>query len=811
MKPNILILDGFTGIKNGRGVDSITLDLTTIPSSAQLVALTGPNGNGKTTLMDNLHPYRLMPSRSTTLGPGGFSYWDHIDGPTAQKIFQWEHLGIHYKTVFTFKSTAKTRKADWYLYQLEPSNDGLWKPVELPDGTRSDGKAETYDACIDAVLGAPEAFFTTNFSAQKRKAISAYGSSEIKALLASVLEHGHLQVLSAKAAEVARLLRFHLNGLQDKLAQGRVAEADLTQAKANLLDVQSSLAAAEANEQQASVALDDARKALVVVEGRIASQTKDDEERAFLLEQIRGIEAWGNTQRTKIHAAVADETAAANGELQKLRLRLSQDLERQQSDEKEILRLTAILQKEKEITHACAEVPKLQKKIAAVDAEIKASKAKVEELRPLRQQVQQDNESMARIHAKAGGQLDTIESLKRTASLIDEVPCANSMLSGQCPLLANAHKARGEVEAKTVEVHDLRMQYNVIIKRVKADVTKVEELDTLERRVNELAVQRAAISDELAAMSQRCAQQSALTDARQRLPELKSVLQACLESQAGIKEQYRTTEDTLAAIPENRDKALVAVETQAGQEVSVLRGRLALLPVPITNDQLAAARDSVDQAIQTLNTVKANHAAMRSKKEAQSAQIASLESVLRSCQAAQLEEKRVSAEIANWKLLDKGLGNEGLIALSIDDAGPSISALCNSLLHECYDRRFAIRIETQTSTQKGDLRETFDVIVQDQHTGKDKSLKDMSPGECTWVNESLTRAIALYVAQSKGVTTQTLFTDETDGPLDPNRKRQFMRMKRTVLERGGYEREYFISQTPELWEMADHVIDVTML
>jgi exonuclease SbcC len=36
----------------------------------------------------------------------------------------------------------------------------------------------------------------------------------------------------------------------------------------------------------------------------------------------------------------------------------------------------------------------------------------------------------------------------------------------------------------------------------------------------------------------------------------------------------------------------------------------------------------------------------------------------------------------------------------------------------------------------------------------------------------------------------------------------FMAMKREVLRLGGYEREVFVSQTPELTAMADAVIDL---
>lgn len=73
------------------------------------------------------------------------------------------------------------------------------------------------------------------------------------------------------------------------------------------------------------------------------------------------------------------------------------------------------------------------------------------------------------------------------------------------------------------------------------------------------------------------------------------------------------------------------------------------------------------------------------------------------------------------------------------------------------------------------------------------------------------RGIALYLASNAGQPYQTLFSDESDGPLDPQRKLQFMRMKREVLRQGGYEREFFISQTPDLVAEADAVINVEAL
>ena len=61
MKPLKLKLKNFKGIKAGMGLDEVEIDLSGIKGIAVFSA---PNGSGKTTILDNLHPYRLMPYRA---------------------------------------------------------------------------------------------------------------------------------------------------------------------------------------------------------------------------------------------------------------------------------------------------------------------------------------------------------------------------------------------------------------------------------------------------------------------------------------------------------------------------------------------------------------------------------------------------------------------------------------------------------------------------------------------------------------------------------------------------------------------------
>lgn len=56
MQPLKLTLKGFRGIRDGLGLEELTLDLERLTDSAQLIAIAGANGRGKTAIMDNLHP-----------------------------------------------------------------------------------------------------------------------------------------------------------------------------------------------------------------------------------------------------------------------------------------------------------------------------------------------------------------------------------------------------------------------------------------------------------------------------------------------------------------------------------------------------------------------------------------------------------------------------------------------------------------------------------------------------------------------------------------------------------------------------------
>jgi exonuclease SbcC len=226
---------------------------------------------------------------------------------------------------------------------------------------------------------------------------------------------------------------------------------------------------------------------------------------------------------------------------------------------------------------------------------------------------------------------------------------------------------------------------------------------------------------------------------------------------------------------------------------------------------LTAAARSLVEAREAL--AAADRALMTAVRDAQTREDLRQQSAVLALRQGQAGARCASVETAlgNWNLFARCMSNDGLIALAIDDAGPALSALANDLLLSCYGPRFTVSIHTLLQTANGEQREGFDIVVHDGDTGQSKSVGLMSGGERTFVEACLTRAIALYLARHTGRHNSTLFTDEADGALDPQRKRMFMSMKREVLRLGGYEREFFVSQTPALTAMADAVIDLDAL
>jgi exonuclease SbcC len=517
-----------------------------------------------------------------------------------------------------------------------------------------------------------------------------------------------------------------------------------------------------------------------------------------------------------IRALRAQETAESQ-RLDRLKRRVQERQQREQARRQSLTqsrrRCLMELAQSQAVALAARRLALAQRVHEARHAIVLDGRAQVQTLNQAGGAVRLAEQKLAAIEQEAGKAVLRTEELSHRFGLTSEVPCVETNLQGRCKLLGDAREAKALLpDARALVARCARRKAQV--ERELADARQqCQALASAPRWLawaehrEAVASQRAARLAVLAAKAGSCAQAEAtLAEVEQEMSTLGPASDA---SRPTAEEQ-----DERGQIAASRQAIALqlAQETRRSEDALARLDRaLALLPVDCDEHQLATAAQVVSDAREALGACQRR--LLEAVRDAQSVEDLGKQAWALAGRREQgaAHCAKVENELANWTLLVRCMSNDGLIALAIDDAGPALSALANDLLLACYGPRFTVAIHTLVETGKGDQREGFDIVVHDGVTGEAKSVGLMSGGEKTWIEASLTRAIALYLAMNTGRRYTTLFTDEADGALDIERKRMFMAMKREVLRLGHYEREYFVSQTPELTAMADAVIDLEAL
>lgn len=807
MKPLRLTLKGFTGIRDGLGRDELTLDFESLAAGAQLVALVGPNGSGKTTIIDNAQPYRLMPSRATSASVGGFSFYDHLCAPEGCKELEWMHEGRRFRSQLVFRMNG-ARRTEAFLHEWK---DGRWVPVVMPDGTLSDGKTDTYDRCVEGLLGSPETFFTSAFHAQNRRQLSAYRPGEVKGLLVELLGLEQIRATGQQAARVAAQLQQALEERRAAVARHRTMEQSVRQLRASVEEAQEGIRSAAERKTVAQASQRAAQQQLAACEAERAAATGVETLRQSLQAQtaelarrkmtlvgahVRLVNDLRARRERAVHALRAAEESAATA-----RARLQRDLAAAQ----------ALLARQDAVHAAVERLPALAEQEQAVRAKLRTAEETSERSARICQRMQLFAAGRQGLEREAGAAALRAQQLRERFQLTQQVPCNGTDLQGTCKLLADAREAKALQPSADVKIEQLRQQVAALD----------AERDSLQRELAKIGDAAAQVAQARAALDAVIEQRrianadAALAEAvRQAQDRLKAIAAEAME--IGQREQAaRTTacEECARCDAAEREacERHASEVTELDAALALLTPKLAGLPSPFDDRRHAAAGLAATRATQDLGDAEGVHTAAVTRHAELVGRLQSSAAQLAEGQAAVSAVAHLETELALWTALTKALGNDGVIALCIDDAGPALASLTNELLLGCYGSRFTVSITTQVETARKGVKEGFDVIVFDAETGASKSVAMMSGGERVWIDEALTRAIAVYLSQSAGRRYQTLFSDEADGALDPERKRMFVAMKREVLRVGGYEQEIFVSQTAELWSLADKVIDVAQL
>ena len=814
-----------------------------------------------------------MPSRAGADGLGAFSYYDHVFLPESTKELVWRHGGKRYKSQLVLRVNGK-KKTEAFLF--EHGGPG-WAPVVLRDGTVSDGKVETYEKAVAEILCPADTFFTSVFSAQGKRPLSAFKNAEIKTLLADLLGLEQVRQQGALAADVVKQLKAGLAVVRQGLARAQEDAAGARRSLAELDGASQALLAATAERTSTAARLDAARQKLATVTAEHTGAAETEARRRALADEAR--------RAKEEHDAAAQRRSQELPRLQQRETSLQQRIaERCQAHGrrraqlvKDIAALTTVAQLRESVERAAARRDFARRVMARCQAIVGRRQARVDVLEQAKATLVARRREVESIDREAGQIALRQADLQRRFGLTSHVPCAGMDIQGQCQLLGDAREAKALLPSADAALTGLAEKKRVAQQEIADAETAVQALPAEAQLRNQAEQMLETAEQRLRHIELLCARREEVTRAAQTIDGHTAELATLPEQAAPETEDERAERTDIAAARTRVQDELSRITVVRDEALTRIAEQVALLPPPLDAAGLNTARQEVEGATRAATAAEAAESCARQREERAKALGEQLAEIAAKEGAAIRAAKRVEDELATWSLLAKCLSNDGVIALDIDDAGPTFAALANELLLACYGPRFTLQVITQSTNGKGELREDFDIVVHDGSRDESKSLKLVSGGERVWIScrsrhgihyaenpdmpsarsgrrpcpcncaagtceamrhntsgfggmstdarggkslslmsggertfidACLTRAIALYLAQNTGRRFDTLFSDEADGPLDPEHKRMFMAMKREVLRLGGYRQEFFITQTPHLATMADAIIDL---
>jgi len=708
------------------GREEIMLDFSSLPDG--LVAVVGKNGAAKTTIIDNCHPFRIMPFRAKQALPD--MVYDN-----AEKDLIWEHEGTVYRSLL--KINAKTRDMQSFLSEM--AEDGTWKPPMV------DGRNNDYDAAVEKILGITEKmFFITRFRSQDAQSFVNFQKNDFREVFEKMIPE----------------LEYLLNVSERASAQRKLVDTDLGKATSELASVEKLLASLPAREKPDETIISDLERSLA--EKRL---------RATEIQEIIDSNTATLSSLDEQSKQLSKNTADAKTRLSQREKEIN---ERRKAIARKTHDLGELIIKKNEILQAVAKLPGLKNDLKALQEKLAKRNVLVTEISGISQ-------TLSGLRAETAALRKQLASASGIAKLLHEVPCDGEEKQSSCKLLASGVEMAAKIPGMNEELSYL------------LDNTAMSE-EELKNKNAELASEYPekaipqSLLDNISETQTMAARAELLAHAERQITDL-SIEGKKLESTLMEAQQAAALESSSV---KQRLEKLQAERQALSAKYNDSKNRKTLIEQEI---------NTISTKVENLRTDRKLYEENERRKGVINEEIATINKRI----------ERLTRDLYQWKHIEEGFGRNGLIALELELAAPAVSDIANALLTE-MGGRFAIRFDTlEPKMTRGKItgyKESFSVKVFDGEKGIEKALIDLSGGERVWVDEAMARGIGIYNSRNTGANLGFLVSDERDGALDADKKLEYMAMKRKVLELGGDKQEIFISHTPEVWDLADEVIEV---
>lgn len=754
MRIKNLKLRGFIGIKEGLGLDEISIDLSNLSG---LIALAGPNGKGKTTILDNLHPYRTLPSRNKSLQ-------HHVYLRDSYRDFSFEFEGDEYRTLI--KLDAESERTEGFIWKNEVSE--------------VDGKVSNYDEYINKLFGSQSLFFNSVFCAQGSKKLADMKTADLKALFSEFLRLDTLIAYEKTAHQCAGILTQKNAKMENEIAnlKSQVLCAE---------DLEESITNAKEKVKSDEEHLADLNIALAQAEAELnklwQAASANDVQRQRLNDVI--------AQKEKVSAELKSEKEQFEMDLKAI----SKSIE---NADRDIKSSTDILNNADTILEAA-------RKAATLERNIRTNSEHYEQMRSRSEQIHDGIRAKEKLLFSMQSNIQTLDADSGLAQLKHEIKTLQDKTkdlekkdpdceSVTCSFIVGALEAQKRLpelqkrlSEQTEAIEKVRQDFSSTISDTKAKIASLESEHTESSKACE-AFRQKTFADiaEHKKLSEIAKDKANIDVAKAKLEALQYRMGELLVEKERVAENFKNREDSKLSQINDLTHTVQSlrsnIDADIGQKVKNEEARIRQLKSDITTTSKAITE--LQGEISRLERTKEE--TLKKQQE-----IAEKEAL----------RKTVLQELSEWQYLKAACSKDGLRALEIDSVAPMISGYANSLLATTFAPDYSLQFKT-LDEETG--REILDILVNRENGSV--LLENLSGGEKVWCLKALRLAMTLVAKEKSGKRLETALSDEEDGALDGDNALNFISLYRAFADEGAFSSCLFISHKPECVAMADHVL-----
>jgi exonuclease SbcC len=751
------------------------------------LAIVGLNGAGKTTVLENLHPWPQLISR-------GGSMAKHFYLKDSLRELRFEYAGQEYFSKILID--GQKDKTEAYLYRgEEPLNDG---------------KVTSYKETVNRLFGSPVVFFKSIFFSQNGTRISELTPGAKKEFFLGLLGLDKYERFTAYCKEQGATLyndSAKIAGHRESLLQ--IAEAN-EQKLLKRPEIENQILTLSNEIKQSQKDHEHLKKEIESLKEKAAQQEQIEKRLDDIRSEKKSLEADIlnlQTERDKKLTEIKTSSTNIDNEITELQNNLLEaDAIREKADrlkelQTEFETLSAVKSDLQELE---LKKTNLRARVEAAKNSIKDEMAEIERKRAdLKHRIEIEKQ---RFISASDTAEDALTLAEKAASQLDDVPCKDTPdFVATCPLITSAREAEASIEQLKIDVEKANADY-------KADLPEENELKTIQAQIEEKSKELEApheLEPEIESISNQIRKNEFDADrfnlVREDIEVLKKtdwqeLLNNLDKAEITIEERRKNKEDLKARqdqVTNDYSSRIAGIEVKRKTAV----GKITELEKQIEDDlepeingkemQIRLLQDKLDNQKSELASRKADLIVLGNLQDEYDKRQAELKTLSEA-------KAKIDSDISDWKLLERAFGKNGLQALELDAAGPEISNIATEVIQE-FGRGWSVDIRTvrASADAKKDV-ETFEIIVSREEGIQ--SFDDLSGGEQVWVEEAIRKAVTIYLIKHAGRDYRTIMQDEADGALDPERAEAFLNTTIKAHELTGAHHTIIITQRESIWE-----------